>query len=261
MANPSTPLRRPSPTPPDEPPPVETPPRRRIVWQGRVGPAFWTIASVISLVVNIILISIVLLLVTQIFRIKALVGDQLIGGLYDNFVKMDEAHIRTNIQVKDTIMVNDTIHVDDTIQVNDTMPVVFTLPLDQETVVTLTHDTPIHSASVYLNGSAVTTDLTLRQGTKLGIRLNMNVPVNQTIPVSLKVPVHLTVPVHLNVPVNLKVPVNLNVPVDIPLAQTELHEPFTGLQQVIGPYKILLDSLPGSWADVFCGPLPKSFFQ
>jgi hypothetical protein len=32
----------------------------------------------------------------------------------------------------------------------------------------------------------------------------------------------------------------LTVPVDIPLNQTELHEPFTGLQQVVSPLFWLL---------------------
>jgi hypothetical protein len=63
------------------------------------------------------------------------------------------------------------------------------------------------------------------------------------------------------VPVKLTVPVRLTVPVDIPLAETELHEPFVGLQQVIGPYYQLIQTLPGSWAEVLCGPLPERFCE
>jgi len=48
--------------------------------------------------------------------------------------------------------------------------------------------------------------------------------------------------------------VNLTVPVDIPLANTQLHEPFAGLQDVVAPYKKLLDGLPDSWGDVLCLP-------
>jgi hypothetical protein len=245
MANRSTLVHEPLPPQPSRP--------RRFLWQGQVGPAFWTVASILSLIVNVILIAIILTLLTQIFAIKKLVGDELVGGLYENFVKMDQAHIRTTIQVNDTIQVKDQIQVKDTIVVEDTMPVVFTLPLNQETTVILTRDTPVNDATVYLNGSPVTTDLVLRQGTKLNIRLNMDVPVNQTIPVKLNVPVDL------HVPVNLTVPVALTVPVDIPLAETELHEPFVGLQNVVAPYHKMLQDLPGSWSDIFCGPLPKSF--
>jgi hypothetical protein len=233
----------PSTTPPGDFPPVisgskplpdaelpapaeESPEPRRFLWQGKVGPAFWTVASILSLVVNLILIVILLLLASQLFQIKKLVGVQLVGGLYNNFVRMDEASIVTTIMVSDTI------------RVEDTMPVVFNLPLKQETEVVLTKDTYINKATVFLNNTAVPTDIILRQGTRLNILLDINVPVNQTIPVVL------------NVPVQLEVPVN------IPLNQTELHQPFVGLQEVVSPYKTLMDKLPNSWSDILCGPLP-----
>jgi len=161
----------------------------------------------------------------ELFVLKQLVEVQLIGGLYDNFVKMDQAHIVTTIQVQDTIIVKDTI------------PVVFDLPLNQETTVVLTKDTPVKNASVYLNNTAVTTNITLRKGTPLNIALNLVVPVNQMLPVELKVPV------------------NLPVPVDIPLAETDLHEPFVGLQEVLSPYRSLLGGLPSSGDELPCGPL------
>jgi hypothetical protein len=87
----------------------------------------------------------------------------------------------------------------------------------------------------------VPTDIVLRQGTKLNIFLDMNVPVDQVIPVELTVPVQLT------------------VPVDIPLDQTELHQPFVGLQEVLVPYIQLLDELPDSWSELLCNNLPESW--
>ena len=57
---------------------------RRAFWQGKIGPAFWTIASLLSLSINIILIVILLLAGRQIFSIKELTSGQLIGGLYYN---------------------------------------------------------------------------------------------------------------------------------------------------------------------------------
>ncbi|MCZ7551858.1 MAG: hypothetical protein B6D39_12870 [Anaerolineae bacterium UTCFX2] len=188
----------------------------------RLMPAFWTIASIISITVNIILIVFLLMLATQLFQIKELVQVQVIDGLYQNFVKMDEASIVTTIQVSDTITVKDTI------------PVVFDLPLKQGTEIILTKDTPIRKATVYLNGQPVPTDIILRQGTHMSIALDMIVPVNQTIPVVLQVPVNLQVPVH------------------IPLSETELHEPFSGLRGVVAPYKQILDDLPDSWGGLFC---------
>ncbi len=210
-----------------EPPVTPAEPRRpsrwtRFLWQGRFMPAFWTLASILSLIVNVILIVIILVLATQLFNLKKLVGDELIGGLHSNFVKMDQASIVTTITVSDTILVNDTI------------PVVFDLPLHQNTEVVLTKDAPIKQATVYLNGAAVPTDIILKRGTALNIALDMVVPVNQTIPVQLTVPVQL------------------KVPVNIPLEQTELHEPFVGLRNVVQPYKNMLDPLPSSWKDLLC---------
>lgn len=202
----------------------------RFLWRGQVGPAFWSIASLISLTVNVILIAVLILLGRELFGLKSMVQNQLIGGLHQNFVKMDDAHIRTTIQVVDTI------------QVQDNIPVVFDLPLKQNTTVTLTQDTSVKNATIFLNNSPVKLDLILKKGTELNIALDLVVPVNQTILVMLNVPV------------------NLEVPVDIPLAQTELHEPFVGLQEVVYPYKQLLESLPGSWsATPFCGSLTGWF--
>jgi hypothetical protein len=207
--------------PDDDVPPAEPP---RWLWQGKVGPAFWTVASLISLSVNIILIAILVLLGREIFTLKSLVDRQLIGGLYKNFIQMDEAHIVTSIRVQDTI------------QVSDQMPVVFDLPLQQDTQVVLTQNTPVKNATIFLNGAAVPLDIILKEGTPLNIRLDMTVPVSQTIPVELSVPVDLT------------------VPVDIPLNQTELHEPFIGLRNVVAPYNQLLSPLPDSWQETpLCG--------
>ena len=138
---------------------------------------------------------------------------------------MDQAHIKTTINVKDTI------------QVNDTIPVVFDLPLNTVTTVKLTEDTRLSKATVFLNGSTVPLDIILRKGTSLPIKLDMTVPVSQTIPVVLTVPV------------------DLQVPVDIPLDQTELHEPFIGLQNVVAPFDKLLAAPPNSWDETpFCRP-------
>jgi hypothetical protein len=46
---------------------------------------------------------------------------------------------------------------------------------------------------------------------------------------------------NLVVPVDQKVLAVLDVPVDIPLDQTELHEPFVGLQRVVLPWYCLIE--------------------
>src|SRR4030095_1101521 len=66
-------------------------------------PVFWTIASVISLLVNICTFIALLFVINFLGGTKAtlsLVQNQatgLLGGLYNNFVKMDAASIKTTI--------------------------------------------------------------------------------------------------------------------------------------------------------------------
>jgi len=188
----------------------------RWLWQDRVGPALWTIASLISLSVNIVLIVMLIVLGRQLFALKGLVSEQLIKGLNQNFALMDQSHIRTNILVQDEI------------------PVMFDLPVVAETTVTLTEDTRIRGVNI-----------NLRTG---GLSIS-NAPANITLPAGARLPIAL----ELMVPVSNTVPVVLNVPVDIPLDQTELHVPFIGLQEVITPYQELLTSLPNSWQETrFC---------
>jgi hypothetical protein len=47
---------------------------------------------------------------------------------------------------------------------------------------------------------------------------------------------------NLSVPVDQKVLAELNVAVDIPLNETDLHEPFVGLQQVVEPYYCMVEN-------------------
>jgi hypothetical protein len=175
------------------------------------GPRFWTIASVISLSINAITLLALLITTFVLIRnglgVSALLnmGDSLLGGLYTNFEKMDRASIQTNVTVDTTI------------------PVKFDLQLNQQTNVVLSQDVTIENALVTVNtgGLNITrgnTTIILPQGTTLPVVLNLTVPVNTTVPVTL------------------------NVPVNIPLNQTELHEPFTGLQDVVRPFYCMINS-------------------
>jgi len=69
------------------------PAMHRFFWQGKIAPAFWTISSIISMIVNIVLIVILISLGKQLFTLKDLVKNQVLGGLYQNFVMMDQAHM------------------------------------------------------------------------------------------------------------------------------------------------------------------------
>jgi hypothetical protein len=195
----------------------------------KIPQAVWNSMIVFSFIVNIVLAVVVLVLGILLFSIKNSIAQPLIGGLHSSFVQMDNAHIVTTINVKDTITVD------------DQLPVVFDLPLNQATVVTLTAPTTINGATiVQLNAGGLQLynavgDIVLPAGTGLPVQLSLVVPVSQTVPVVLNVPI------------------NLNVPVDIALNQTDLHPPFTNLANIVGPYNALLEQAPNSWAEVFGG--------
>jgi len=198
-------------------------PLRQMIRLNRLLPPFWTITGILSLIVNVILIAVMIGLGSQLFTLKRILSDQLIEGLYQNFVRMDEAHIRTTIPVRDQ-----------KVRAN------FTLHIKTPTTVTLAEDTLLANAQVLrLNTGGLTiynapADIVLKAGTDLPIFLDLEVPVDQ------------------------EIPVNLDVVVDIPLRETDLHEPFTGLQQVVLPYRELLKQTPDSWSEALCGtpPLP-----
>lgn len=188
----------------------------------------WTVGSILSILLNCILLVMLVVLGNQLFVIKKMVGLDLIGGLYANFVKMDEASIKTTITVSDQIPIN------------------FNLPISQNTVVTLLEPTSINGARVSL--------------TTGGLVIN-NAPADIVLPAGTNLPVHL----EMVVPVQQTVPINLTVPVNIPLNQTELHEPFTGLQQVVSPFFWLLKPEWNTCKDVpamgALGPVCKLFFK
>ena len=199
---------------PAPPPSVEAPPpaKPQHTRKEKSLRTLWTITALISMTVNlvvIVLLAAVLYLYSQnassIVIPEGIDADtpvNFLGGLYDNFQKMDEAHIKTDIVVEDTI------------------PVQFDLTLNQPTVVTLTEAVTIYGAYVEINTGA----------------LNISAPAVVTLPEGLDLPILLD----LVVPVDTTIPVKLDVAVDIPLAKTDLHEPFVGLQEVVQPLYCLI---------------------
>lgn len=189
---------------------------------------FKNVAIVFSFIVNLLLVVVVVGLLVFLFDIKRGIAEPLLGGLYNGFVAMDEAHIQTTIPVNTTIAVNDKVTAD------------FNLPLQQNTNVVLSQDTLITGATVSIDGGILQlnnapTTIVLPQGTILPVTLDLNVPVKQ------------------DIPVNLNIPVSIPVSVDIPLAQTQLHEPFASLRDLFSPYYLLVKGLPGSWGQLMGG--------
>lgn len=181
----------------------------------KLRPRLWTFGAVLSIVVNLILIVVVVVLGNQLFSIKETLTSEVFGGLYYNFLLMDQAEINTSIDVVDSL------------------PVQFDLPLNQQTTVVLSEDTKIDGVRVTVVAGALNiidapASIMLPEGTELPVNLSLTVPVDQEIPVAL------------------------TVPVEIPMSETELHEPFTGLQEVVSPYYLRLLELPNSWKELRC---------
>ena len=145
---------------------------RKWLWQGKFKKALWSFSSGFSLILNFILIGLIIVLGRELFTLKKIVEDGVVGGLYYNFILMDQATIST------------------TIEVDTTVPVQFDLPLSQETTVRLTRPTTIQGASVTLSTGGLNivqapTTIILPAGTELPIKLDLVVPVDTTIPITL----------------------------------------------------------------------------
>ena len=206
------------PTPPTRPPvqslPARTPARMASAkpvddksprWRWKFLPAFWTIASVMSFTVNIVMLIVLLMLVQNRGSVNSIANDQanqLLGGLYNNFVLMDQATISQKI------IVDEEIPLDIVVPVNLANK---EITLATDTVIPRAH-VEIYQGGVNINSPA---RVTLPAGTKLNIDLNFDLPVKDQIPVYLE------------------------VLVNIPLKDTELHVPFVGLQNVVEPWYCL----------------------
>jgi hypothetical protein len=169
-------------------------------------PAFWTIASLMSITVNIILIVILLILFQMLGAIQGTADDKisgLLGGLYANFVKMDQATITSTIPVDATIPLN------------------IVVPVQTTTRITLAETAVIPNAHVRITfgGSVIDENAVVTLPANTPLTVNLDFPLN----------VQNNIPVHLDVPVN------------IPLNQTQLHEPFVGLQKVVEPWYCLVE--------------------
>jgi hypothetical protein len=191
---------------------LHSPRLQKFFYQGKFLPAFWTVTAIFSLMVNVLFIAILIIFGHFFFELKGLVADGLVTELSNNLVLMDKAHIVTTVPVKTTV------------QLQDNLPVVFDLPINQNIQLSLTEDTNISGATIYLNNTPVLTDLTLPAGTPIQSNFDMTIPVSQTIPV------------------DVTVPVTMLVPIDIPIEETDLHQSIVGLQGAIEPYKVLLGS-------------------
>jgi hypothetical protein len=150
------------------------------------------------LTINAILIVFVVFLLSGLGSLNMTdLGTGLLGGLFTNFERMDQAHIKTTIPVQTTIPLN------------------MSIPVQTTTGITLAQDVSIQGAHVKINTAL----------------FNIDAPASVTLPAGTA----LNVTMNFNVPVQTDVPVTLSVPVDIALQDTDLHPAIIGLQETIKP--------------------------
>jgi len=172
----------------------------------KFGPAFWTVTGVLSLFTNAVLIGVLFTLLKMLGSLQGTAGDVgagLVGGLYNNFEKMENAHITAVIPVS-----------------MPDVPVDFILNYSTNTEVVLTNDVPIQ-ANVSISSGII----------------NINGPASIVLQKDTRLPVHLD----LQIPVQTSVNIDRQLPIDIPLAATSLSEPLQGLQDTIEPIYCLFE--------------------
>lgn len=179
---------------------------QRVKWSWN---AFKNVAIIFSFVVNLVLIITLLIVGLLLFQIKNGIAEPLIDGLHSSFVGLDQATIDRIIPVREEI------------------PVQFTLPLQQNTEVILTAPVPLQANAQF--------NLPGEGGTINGV-------VSIVLPEGLNLPVSLD----LEVPVDTQLPVALDVRAVIPLAETQLHDAFVNLRDLLEPFVRALDNLPSN---------------
>jgi len=187
-----------SPAPASSAPPQTVSPTGSRFENNHFLPTFWTVASVVSLTVNVFLVILVIIFLHAFGSLNTVnLGTGILGGLYTNFERMDQAHIKTTIPVQTTIPLN------------------MSIPVQTTTGITLAQDVSIQNAHVKINTAS----------------LNIDAPASVTLPAGTA----LNVTMNFNVPVQADVPVTLSVPVDIALKDTDLHPAIIGLQDTLKP--------------------------
>ena len=187
-------------------PPPQVPQNESQPASKQPGPhfVFWYIAVGLSLLINAVLVVELVMMSGRINTLKSKSNmNGLLSGLYSNFNGMDNASIST------------------TITIDTQVPVNFMLPIQQNTDVVLTESLTIPKAPFVLNSGG----------------LSINAPASITLPAGTNLPVTLNVAV----PVQMIIPLTLQVPVNIPLSQTGLHQPLTGLQDAVRSYYCEID--------------------
>jgi hypothetical protein len=83
--------------------------------------------------------------------------------------------------------------------------------------------------------------------------LNIDADAVVTLPANTPLTVNLDFPLT----VQNTIPIHLDVPVNIPLSETQLHEPFVGLQNVVKPWYCMVEPNATVNGIQVCSPIPN----
>lgn len=182
---------------------------------GKPGENFWRSLTVVSVVLNLILIFVLIAL-----------GNSLIGfaSAFDSSI-IDDVAKAMSFEEGATLST--------TIRVQDQVPVTLEIPLNRNTVAILSEPARIEGASISIRSAT----------------LSIDAPASLTLPVGAELPVALD----LSVTVDTVVPIDLTFPVEFPIAESEVGDSISAMQGLIEPYRSIISELPACWQMLLWG--------
>lgn len=182
---------------------------------GKPGENFWRTLTVVSVVLNLIMIFVLIAL-----------GNSLIGfaSAFDSSI-IDEVSKAMSFEEGATLSTS--------IHVQDQVPLTLEVPLKRNTVVTLSEPARFDGASISIRSAT----------------LSIDAPASLTLPVGAELPLALD----LSVTVDTVVPIDLTVPVEFPIAESEVGDSILAMQGLIEPYRSIVSEMPACWQMLLWG--------
>ncbi len=199
--------------------------------------AFANIATIFSFAVNFVLVLVLLLALSLLFRAKNEVLEPLLENLDQAFLGLGQTSVETTVEVDQTIPISFTLPMSQSLGLD------FNLPINQQTEVVLVRPVPLNVPATFVLpgwGGAINGNVSLQlpTGMRLPVQLTMNVPVRAEIPVIL------------DVPVNEQVPIQMVIDVNIQLGEAGLDPAVERLRGVFTPLRLALEQIPSSLSEI-----------
>jgi len=142
----------------------------------RLLPTFWTVGGILSVIANLVLLS-MLLGGRSTWSSGGAAGG--LPGVYASLVQLDSAHIRTTIPFETTMAMDTTV------------------PVKTSTRITLANELLVRGAHITVNSSGLSidspADITLPAGTAMDVKLDLALPIQTALPVNAEVPVDIAI--------------------------------------------------------------------